>query len=73
MTLLARLLQLLQFIELFLEFFEFLATPTGLAASAGIFSYVPLLQMNCEAPSAAILASAIALTLYCLLERFDFS
>ncbi|MGP1375369.1 MAG: hypothetical protein ACTS3T_21260 [Almyronema sp.] len=73
MPLLARLLQLLQFIELSLEFFAFLGTPIGLAASVGLLSYGPLVQINCDAPSATVLASAIALTLYCLLERPDFS
>ena len=72
MQLLTRLLQFLEFLESLREFLEFLTTPTGLAAMLWVILYLPLQILGCDPPSAAILSSVSALSLYCLLERPDF-
>ena len=72
MQLLARLLQFLEFLESLQNFLEFLITPTGLAALLWIILYFPLQILGCDTPTAAILSSTSALSLYCLLERPDF-
>ena len=72
MPLLARLLQFLEFLESLQEFLFFLTTPTGLSALLWVILYFPLQILGCDTPSAAILASTSALSLYCLLVRPDF-
>ncbi|MEY3299552.1 MAG: hypothetical protein RLZZ597_2812 [Cyanobacteriota bacterium] len=69
MTLLARFLQLLQFLEESLEFLDFLATPFGQIASLGILLYGGLVVVGSDASTAATLAGSVALGLSCLLTR----
>jgi hypothetical protein len=63
LTILAGFLQLLKGIEQVGEFFEFLITPTSLSIVLCGLSYQMLLNGGCDAPTAAILASSIGLTL----------
>lgn len=72
MAILHRFLQLLEFLEQTTQFIEFLTTPVGMAASACLVSYQVLLLLQCDSPSAAVLASAIALTLHCGFNRPKF-
>lgn len=72
MDLLARLLQLLQFLEGLSEFLEFLTTPVGLAAAAGLVVYCPLCVAGLDAPLAMTIAGSISLTLSCCLIWPDF-
>ncbi|HEY9878421.1 MAG TPA: hypothetical protein V6D29_08195 [Leptolyngbyaceae cyanobacterium] len=72
MTLLARLLQFLRFLEHLSEFLEFLTTPIGLVAATGLVVYFPLCVLGLDAPTATTIAGSIALTLSCILIRPDF-
>lgn len=72
MSVLAHLLQLLRFLESLLEFLEFLTTPIGLVAMAGLVVYFPLCALGLDAPTATTLAGSVALTLSCILIRPDF-
>ncbi|MGF1571325.1 MAG: hypothetical protein ACFCVD_25160 [Nodosilinea sp.] len=69
MTLLARLLQFLRFLEGALEFLDFLATPLGTIASVGIVLYGGLVVAGLEASAAATLAGSVALALSCIITR----
>jgi hypothetical protein len=72
MTLLARLLQLLRFLEGLLEFFDFLATPLGMVASVGLLLYGGLVFVGLDASTAATLAGSVALGLSCIITRPSF-
>lgn len=72
MTLLARLLQFLRFLEHLLEFLDFLTTPIGLVALTGLGLYFPLCVLGLDAPTASTVAGSVALTLSCILIRPDF-
>ncbi|MEL6382343.1 MAG: hypothetical protein AAFQ89_07705 [Cyanobacteria bacterium J06626_18] len=72
MAILNRLLRFLELLEHITEFTDFLTTPTGGALLACLLSYAGLLLAGCDSPSAAILASATALTLHCGLNRPKF-
>lgn len=72
MALLARLLQLLRFLENLLEFFDFLATPLGLVAAVGLGLYGGLVGLGFEASTAATLAGSVTLGLSCVITRPNF-
>jgi hypothetical protein len=72
MALLARLLQLLQFLEGMLEFLDFLSTPLGLVASVGLGLYSVLVLAGLDASTAATLAGSVALGLSCIITRPNF-
>jgi len=72
MALLNRFLRLLQLLERLAEGMDFLSTPEGGSAIAALLSYQAFLMVGCDAPSAAILASASALTLHCAMNRPKF-
>ncbi|MFH7245029.1 MAG: hypothetical protein ACHWZW_19505 [Spirulina sp.] len=69
MTLLARFLQLLRFLEDLLEFLDILTTPPGQVAMVGVGLYVGLIWIGSEASTAATLAGSVALALSCVLTR----
>jgi hypothetical protein len=69
MTLLARFLQLLRFLEGLLEFLDVLATPPGQVAAVGVGLYVGFVMLGSEASTAATLAGSVALALSCALTR----
>ena len=72
MTLLARLLQLLRFLEGLLDFFEFLATPLGAIASVGVVLYGILTFNGFDSALSATLAGSATLTLSCIITRPKF-
>ncbi len=72
MALLARLLQLLRFLEALLEFLAFLTTPLGLVAAVGLMGYGLLLFVGLDASTAATLAGSLALGLSCIITRPSF-
>ncbi|MBE7384320.1 MAG: hypothetical protein F6J95_023260 [Leptolyngbya sp. SIO1E4] len=72
MALLNRFLRLLELLEQATDVVEFLTTPAGIAIATCLLSYQALLVIGCDGPSAAILASATALTLHCGLNRPKF-
>ena len=69
MTLLAKFLRLLEWLEAAQDVFEFLLHPLGISAIAGASVYFVLPRFGCDTVSAITLASAAALALYCTLER----
>ena len=71
MAILNRFLRLLKLLEQAADFADWLTVPTGLTAIAALLSYQSLLLIGCDAPSAALLASATALTLHCGLNHPD--
>lgn len=72
MALLARLLQLLRFLESLLEFLDFLATPLGFVASVGLGLYAVCVVAGLDASAAATLAGSVALGLSCIITRPSF-
>lgn len=72
MAILNRFLRLLELLEQLTDLTDFLTTPAGIALLTCLFSYQVLLLADCDSPSAAILASAAALTLHCGLNRPKF-
>jgi hypothetical protein len=72
MAILNRLLRLLKLLEQMVEFADYLTTPVGITLVFCLLSYQSLLLLQCDAPSAALLASVVALTLHCTLNRPDF-
>ncbi|MEA5450265.1 hypothetical protein VB780_16920 [Leptolyngbya sp. CCNP1308] len=72
MSLLARWLEFLRFLEGLLEFLDFLTTPLGLVASVGLGFYSLLVFLGADASAAATLAGSVALGLSCLITRPDF-
>ncbi len=72
MAILNQLLRLLELLEQATAFAQFLTTPAGMAVGACLLSYQALLLAGCEGVSAAILASAVALTLHCGFNRPQF-
>ncbi|NJN61866.1 MAG: hypothetical protein HC795_10325 [Coleofasciculaceae cyanobacterium RL_1_1] len=69
LTILAGFLQLLKGIEQVGEFLEFLIMPTSLSIVLCGLSYQILLTGYFDAPTAAILASSIGLTLGAMLHK----
>ncbi|MEO1094158.1 MAG: hypothetical protein AAFX01_04585 [Cyanobacteria bacterium J06638_28] len=63
MAILNRLLRLLELLEHISDFTEFLLTSTGLAVVICLVSYQALMLAGCDAASAAVLASVVALAL----------
>lgn len=72
MSLLARWLQFLRFLEGLWEFLDFLTTPLGMVASVGLGLYSLLMFLGTDASAAATLAGSVALGLSCLITRPDF-
>lgn len=72
MALLARLLQLLNFLESLMQFGDFLLTPVGLTALVGLGFYGPLVVLGCDASTAATLAGSVALGIACAITKPDF-
>ena len=72
MAILNRLLRLLELLECIADFAEYLTTPVGIALFVCLVSYQSLLLARCDGPSAAVLASATALTVHCGLNRPKF-
>lgn len=72
MAILNRFLRLLELLEQATDFAASLTTPPGIAVTVCLFSYQALLLAGCDSPSAAILASAVALTLHCGVNRPKF-
>ncbi|MEO0457620.1 MAG: hypothetical protein AAF152_13720 [Cyanobacteria bacterium P01_A01_bin.114] len=64
MSLLAKFLHFLEWVETTQAIFEFLTQPTGLATTVALCLYAPLQILGCDALSAATLASALGLCLY---------
>ncbi|NET33699.1 MAG: hypothetical protein F6K19_17020 [Cyanothece sp. SIO1E1] len=63
--------QFLKLLELLEQVVNFLAAPIGCSAGLCFISYQILLLSGCDAPTSAILASTIALTLYCIVQQPD--
>lgn len=72
MAILNRFLRLLELLEHAIDCADFLTTPPGRAMMACLLSYQALLLAGCDGPTAAILASAVALTLHCGLNNPKF-
>ena len=72
MSLLARWLQFLRFLEGLLEFLDFVTTPLGMVATVGVMLYSLLMIVGTDASAAATLAGSVALGLSCLITRPDF-
>jgi len=72
MSLLARWLQFLRFLEGLLEFLDFVTTPLGMVATVGVVLYSLLMIVGTDASAAATLAGSVALGLSCLITRPDF-
>ena len=72
MSLLARWLQFLRFLEGLLEFLDFVTTPLGMVATVGVVLYILLMIVGTDASAAATLAGSVALGLSCLITRPDF-
>lgn len=72
MAILKQFLRLLELLEKVAEFVHFLTTEIGLTICFCLLCYVGLLLVQCDPPTASILASTIALTLHCTLHRPKF-
>ena len=71
MAILNRFLQFLELLEQIVDFFALLGSPAGYSTLLCIFAYGMLLIGDCDSPTAAILAGAIALTLYSIVQQPD--
>ena len=71
LALLNRFLKLLELLESIGDFIAFLLSPVGLAVWICAMSYYLLLWGQCDVPTSAILASAIAMTAYSLVKQPD--
>lgn len=69
LTILSRFLRLLEFLEDITNFFAFLGASKGITAVVCLCSYSLLVWGRCDSPTAAILATAIAMTAYSLVEQ----
>ena len=69
LTLLNRFLQLLELLEHLGDFIAFLLSPVGATIGICAMSYYLLLWGQCDVPTSAILASAIALTAHSLMQK----
>jgi hypothetical protein len=69
MAILNRLLYILKFLETLAEFGDFLLSSVGIVLVVCLLSDQALLFAGCDVTTAAILASAIAMTLHCTLTR----
>lgn len=72
MAILEQFLRLLELLERVADFTHFLTTDTGLTIGFCLLCYQGLLLTECNAPTASILASTTALTLYCTLHHPKF-
>ena len=71
LALLNRFLKFLELLEDIGDFIGFLLSPVGLAVWVCGLSYYLLLWGQCDAPTSAILASAIAMTADSLVKKPD--
>ena len=71
LALLQWFLTLLEFAGLLGDFFAFATSPKGLSIALCGVSYQLLLFAGCDAPSSAILAIAVALTLHTITQQPD--
>ena len=71
LTVLSQFLQFLELLETVADFVAFLWAPVGLSVLVCGISYGMLLLGNCDVPTAAILASAIAMTVYSVTQQPD--
>jgi len=71
LTLLTRFLRVLELLEELSDFAMFLGAPMGIALLICFVSYNALLWERCDIPTAAILASAIAMTVYSVVKQPD--
>ena len=69
LALLNRFLKFLELLETVGDFIAFALSPLGLAVGICGVSYYLLLWGQCDIPTAAILASAIALTVHSVLKH----
>ena len=71
MAILNRFLKFLELLEQIVDFFNLLSSPAGYSAVLCLFAYGLLLMGGCNGPTAAILAGAIAMTLYSIVQQPD--
>ena len=73
MTILSQFIKLLEWLEAAQDFILFLIQPTDLTILVALclFFSVQFLY-GCDSPTAAVLSSTAALTLFCLLEKPTF-
>jgi len=69
MAILSRLLYVLKCLETLVEFGDFLTSAIGVVLIVCLLSDQALLLAGCDVTTAAILASAVAMTLHCTLTR----
>ena len=69
MAILSRLLYVLKCLETLVDFGDFLTGSIGVVLVVGLLSNQALLLAGCDVTTAAILASAIAMTVHCTLTR----
>ncbi|MEM9907084.1 MAG: hypothetical protein AAF921_18875 [Cyanobacteria bacterium P01_D01_bin.44] len=72
MTILAKFLRLLEWLEASQSLFAFLLHPLGISGIVGVYAYLLIDWLGCAPAAAATLSSTVALTFYCLLERPKF-
>jgi hypothetical protein len=72
MSILARWLQLLQWLEGLLEIGDVLATPLGGISTVGLGLYGLLVLAGLDASTSASLAGSVVLGLACIMTRPDF-
>lgn len=66
-----RFLRILELLEEISDFVAFVGAPSGAAILVCLMSYNLLLWDHCGIPTAAILASAIAMTVYSVVKQPD--
>lgn len=66
-----RFLRVLELLEEISDFAAFVGAPMGVSIFVCLVSYNALLWGRCDIPRAAILASAIAMTVYSLVKEPD--
>lgn len=69
MAILNRFLKFLELLEQIVDFFAFLSSPSGYSTIFCLFAYGMLLIGGCGSPTSAILAGAIAMTLYSIVQQ----
>lgn len=66
-----RFLRILELLEEISDFVAFLGAPTGAAVLVCLVSYNLLLWGRCDIPTATILASVVAMTVYSVVKQPD--
>ncbi|MEM9163160.1 MAG: hypothetical protein AAGC54_08830 [Cyanobacteria bacterium P01_F01_bin.4] len=72
MTILAKFLRLLEWLEASQSLLAFLLHPFGISGIVGVYVYLLIDCLGCVSAAAATLSGTVALTFYCLLERPKF-